>query len=919
MHLFHATGDGRSDIHIDERRPSSAGLLDHLLYTYPQPEAGQADGTDATPKHDGGYFPLRLNIVIQVIGSRGDIQPFLALGKELKAHGHRVRLATHLAFRDFIEDGRLEFFDIGGDPAELMTFMVKNPGLLPNVRTIRSGAIRKRRREMRQIVNGCWRSCHEMGDGTHMHQTKEVLFSDIEDYRRRPFAADAIIANPPCLAHIHCAQRLGIPLHIMFTMPWSPTQSFPHPLAIIHHQDSEPTVTNYISYAIVDIMVWEGLGDIVNTFRKRALALDPLDAITARNLIHRLRVPCSYLWSPAILPKPKDWGDNIDICGFSFLPSKPDYTTPERMDAFLKAGSTPVYVGFGSIVVDDQVKLTKIVFETISKAGQRAIISKGCGNLGVDEVDVPDNILIIESCPHDWLFRKVSCVIHHGGAGTTAAGLALGRPTIIIPFFGDQQFWGDIVSREGAGPAPIPHKQLTVENLSSALGLALSESTKNRAQQVAKMMEKESGVRDGVCSFYRQLNLRRLRCAICQTRPAVWHVKHTKIALSAFAASVLVEIGRVKPEELVLYRPMEYNTYRDPVEPLSAGAQVLLGAIAKFVTGLVDVPAEVAELVSAGRALGHPHPHVDPLSKWHKRRSHHEETLESDEGDEKDEEIGCRLGNHNGPYRTSSRQLGSDQGAEEQELSDGTDHRPTRQKEDNDGSEPHPDGSFPEGSVDRTCSLQLEMSQSMSEITPSESHNIFSELVSHGGKMSRKLANLIIWLPTDLSLSLSKGFHNAPKLYHDPMVHPAPKVIGVRSGFKAAGDEFRDGFYDGVTGLVSQPRYGYKQKGIKGMLKGVGKGLGGVFFKPSAGLWGLAGYPLAGIRCNLLGSLSKSVEGRIVVSRIAEGQEQMQASTAAERGEVMRKWMLIEESLQRTGRQCRYAHPAGRHTDGHVV
>lgn len=256
--------------------------------------------------------------------------------------------------------------------------------------------------------------------------------------------------------------------------------------------------------------------------------------------------------SPAILPKPKDWGDHIDICGFSFLPSKPDYTPPDEITRFLNAGPKPIYVGFGSIVVDDQIKLTKIIFDAIQKSGQRAIVSKGWGNLGVDEVDVPENILIIGSCPHDWLFRQVSCVIHHGGAGTTAAGLALGRPTIIVPFFGDQQFWGDIVARAGAGPSPIPHKRLTVKGLSSAIEFALKDSTFEKAQEIAKKMENESGVRDGVRSFHRQLDLRALRCAICQSRPAVWHLKHTTIGLSAFAAAVLVEMGRIKPEDLVL-------------------------------------------------------------------------------------------------------------------------------------------------------------------------------------------------------------------------------------------------------------------------------------------------------------------------------------------------------------------------------
>lgn len=253
-----------------------------------------------------------------------------------------------------------------------------------------------------------------------------------------------------------------------------------------------------------------------------------------------------------MLPKPPDWTDNIDVCGFGFLPSETSYTPPKEIDTFLEAGPKPIYVGFGSIVVDDPVKLTKIVFEAIQKTGQRALISKGWGNLGAGEVSVPDNILIIGNCPHDWLFRRVSCVIHHGGAGTTAAGLALGRPTIIVPFFGDQQFWGDIVARAGAGPQPIPYKRLNLRNLSDAIKKALEASTLERAETIARGIQEESGVRHGVGSFYRHLDLQSLRCSIFPDRPAAWHLKHTKINLSGFAAAVLVKSGKISPDMLVL-------------------------------------------------------------------------------------------------------------------------------------------------------------------------------------------------------------------------------------------------------------------------------------------------------------------------------------------------------------------------------
>lgn len=189
----------------------------------------------------------KLNIVIMVIGSRGDIQPFIKIGKLLKEdYGHRVRIATHPAFKKFVkEDSGLEFFSVGGDPSELMAFMVKNPGLIPSVATVKAGEVGRRRDAMFEMFQGFWRACINATDDETNSSNKRMMVDNT------PFVADAIIANPPSFAHVHCAERLGIPLHLMFTFPYSPTQQFPHPLANIKSSNVDANYTNFISYPLV--------------------------------------------------------------------------------------------------------------------------------------------------------------------------------------------------------------------------------------------------------------------------------------------------------------------------------------------------------------------------------------------------------------------------------------------------------------------------------------------------------------------------------------------------------------------------------------------------------------------------------------------------------------------------------------------
>ena len=198
----------------------------------------------------GGAPIPQLNIVIMVLGTRGDIQPFLKIGNVLKEeHGHRVRIASHPAFKDFVEqDTGLEFFSVGGNPSELMAFMVKNPGIIPSVSTVRAGEIGRRRDAFVEMFDGFWRACINATDNESDASNLRMM------EKNRPFVADAIIANPSCLAHVHCAERLGIPLHLMFTFPYTPTQAFPHPLANIKSGNVDTNYVNFMSYPLVEMM-----------------------------------------------------------------------------------------------------------------------------------------------------------------------------------------------------------------------------------------------------------------------------------------------------------------------------------------------------------------------------------------------------------------------------------------------------------------------------------------------------------------------------------------------------------------------------------------------------------------------------------------------------------------------------------------
>lgn len=337
-------------------------------------------------------------------------------------------------------------------------------------------------------------------------------------------------------------------------MPWSPTSSFPHPLVNLRTSQFGAGPANYWSYYFISYMTWQGLADLINSFRQNTLGLEEIHLTDGSSLLEVLKIPITYCWSSGLIPKPGDWGSHIDVCGF-FFRKPPKYSPPLDLEVFLRKGRIPVYIGFGSIVADDPNGLTRIVLEAIELLGIRAIISTGWSSLvNQDDVKPNDIYFLQDDCPHKWLFPQVAAVVHHGGAGTTACGLKYGRPTAIVPFFGDQLFWGEMVATAGAGPSPVPHRELNATRLAEAIQFCLGEHARAAAALMAKQMEAENGVQAAVTSFHRHMSNDQMACDILPQLPAVWKYSQggLNLKLSGHAAQALMKRLEIRSKDLEL-------------------------------------------------------------------------------------------------------------------------------------------------------------------------------------------------------------------------------------------------------------------------------------------------------------------------------------------------------------------------------
>jgi UDP:flavonoid glycosyltransferase YjiC (YdhE family) len=235
--------------------------------------------------------------------------------------------------------------------------------------------------------------------------------------------------------------------------------------------------------------MWELFGGSINRLRRDMLHLAP----TSVQSWNYDDAPAIYGYSAHVIPRPPDWNANARVCGYWFLDAPPDFVPPADLMRFLDAGAPPVYIGFGSMNNRDPEATAALVLDALSQTGQRGVLLTGWSGLHAE--DLPDTVFKLDAIPHDWLFPRMAAVVHHGGIGTTAAGLRAGVPSVVVPFFGDQPFWGARVYRLGVGAKPIPRKRLTAARLAEAISTVTEDMVlRERAAALGERIRAEDGV-----------------------------------------------------------------------------------------------------------------------------------------------------------------------------------------------------------------------------------------------------------------------------------------------------------------------------------------------------------------------------------------------------------------------------------------
>ena len=406
-----------------------------------------------------------MKVTIIAPGSRGDGQPYVALGKGLMEAGHTVSVLAGQDFQNLVTAYGLEFFDMGGS---METVAQSMQGLLEQgnfVKILSSMGPAAQRLVVQAAVSGLV-ACQ---------------------------GSDLIIAGLGGLfVGLALSEKLGIPFVQAYYYPFTPTREFPNALVPLP-QMRLPSWANRLSHRLAQQMVWQTFRAADNKAREQVLKMAPAPFWGPFASLQQQKQTILYGYSPQVVPFPKDWDDLIHVTGYWFLEPPAGWEPPIDLVNFLQSGPPPVYIGFGSMVNSKPEQTTGTVLQALARTGQRGVLSAGWGGLKIE--DLPETVFRIGSMPFSWLFPQMAAVVHHGGAGTTSLGLWAGIPAIVTPFFGDQPFWAQRVYELGVGPRPITRQRLTVDRLAESIRCAVSDTAmRKRAAYLGECIRAENGI-----------------------------------------------------------------------------------------------------------------------------------------------------------------------------------------------------------------------------------------------------------------------------------------------------------------------------------------------------------------------------------------------------------------------------------------
>ncbi len=408
-----------------------------------------------------------MKLTIATAGSRGDVQPYVALGLGLQAAGHEVKIAADHQFEGFVTGHGLSFAPLSTDSRSAFSDCVEH-------RDNPAGMLR-------------WLRAHYTPDRTYFEDLLAAL-------RGSDGALVAFLAFPA----VHVAEALGIPWLGAFLQPWTPSRSFSWALPM--------QLPGWIPEQVRgDIHWWSGrsasalmlraMREAVDEGRRDVLGLPPtrLDDYVAFGSDD---TPVIYGYSHHLVPEQPAWTPRQRVTGFWFLEDN-GWEPPARLEGFLADGEPPVVIGFGSMADCNAEHTLSIVLAALDGLGLRGILLGGWAGLGEGQ-NLPSSVLALDEAPHDWLLPRVAAIVHHGGAGTTAAALRGGIASVTVPYFGDQPFWGRQVHALGAAAAPVKRSRLTAERLVRALGETLAPEKRACAARVGAKIRAEDGVGQAV-------------------------------------------------------------------------------------------------------------------------------------------------------------------------------------------------------------------------------------------------------------------------------------------------------------------------------------------------------------------------------------------------------------------------------------